>query len=290
VLPETAADKLRATHVFWKVERDERVQLTADVVKLAGPTIVFCKTKHGTDNLAKKLDRLGVRTEAIHGNRTQGQRERALASFTRGRVDALIATDVAARGIHVDDVACVIHFDPPNDSKDYTHRSGRTARAGAAGTVVSFVSRDQVRDVGRMQKALKLPVGLTSPTREQLSLLTPDAVRERPDAYASTRTDRADRTSHAEHTDRTPRPERTEREPVVVSRGANAPRGTVKWFDTRRGFGFIERRDGDDLFVHHSSIDAATVRLLIEGAEVEFEVGPGRKGEEARSVRVLTAA
>ena len=81
-----------------------------------------------------------------------------------------------------------------------------------------------------------------------------------------------------------------EREPVVASRGANAPRGTVKWFDTRRGFGFIERRDGDDLFVHHSSIDAATVRLLIEGAEVEFEVGPGRKGEEARSVRVLTAA
>jgi superfamily II DNA/RNA helicase/cold shock CspA family protein len=268
VLPETAQDKLRATHVFWKVERDERVQLTADVVKLAGPTIVFCKTKHGTDALAKKLERLGVRTEAIHGNRTQGQRERALASFTRGRVDALIATDVAARGIHVDDVACVVHFDPPHDSKDYTHRSGRTARAGAAGTVVSFVSRDQVRDVGRMQKALKLPVGLTTPTREQLTLLTPDAVQSRPDASPIAVT--------------LPEP--------VLERDANAPRGTVKWFDTRRGFGFIERNDGDDLFVHHSSIDAATVRLLIEGAEVEFEIGPGRKGEEARRVRVLTAA
>jgi len=286
VLPETAEDKLRATHIFWKVERDERVQLTADVIKLAGPTIVFCKTKHGTDALAKKLERVGVRTEAIHGNRSQGQRERALDSFTRGRVDALIATDVAARGIHVDDVACVVHFDPPNDSKDYTHRSGRTARAGAAGTVVSFVSRDQVRDVGRMQKALKLPVGLTSPTREQLTSLTPDAVQSRPGAVEPAgkgRTPRADRQ------DRAARPEASTIEPAAPTR-SNAPRGTVKWFDTRRGFGFIERRDGDDLFVHHSSIDAATVRLLIEGAEVEFEVGPGRKGEEARSVRVLTAA
>ena len=156
------------------------MQLTADVIKLAGPTIVFCKTKHGTDALAKQLERIGVRTEAIHGNRSQGQRERALDSFSRGRVEALIATDVAARGIHVDDVACVVHFDPPDDAEGLHPPFRAHRRAGAAGTVVSFVSRDQVRDVGRMQKALKLPVGLTTPTREQLTSLTPDAVQNRP--------------------------------------------------------------------------------------------------------------
>jgi superfamily II DNA/RNA helicase len=165
VLPETAADKLRATHVFWKVERDERVQLTADVIKLAGPTIVFCKTKHGTDALAKKLERVGVRTEAIHGNRTQGQRERALASFTRGRVDALIATDVAARGIHVDDIDVVVHYDPPEEHKSYLHRSGRTARAGNEGIVVTFVLWDQELDVEKLKKR----VGIREPIIEVFS-------------------------------------------------------------------------------------------------------------------------
>ena len=272
VLPATKQDDLRATHIFWKAERDTRVQLTADVIKLAGPTIVFCKTKHGTDALAKKLERIGVRTEAIHGNRSQGQRERALASFSRGRVDALIATDVAARGIHVDDVACVVHFDPPHDAKDYTHRSGRTARAGAAGTVVSLVGRDQARDIAKMQKALKLPVGLTQPTREALSLITPDAVLDRPDG--------------------------TEVGPELVATGSaprgTAPRGTapygiIKWFDARRGFGFIERHDGEDLFVHFSAIETDAGSSLEVGQRVEFEVGPGRKGDEARRVRVLAA-
>ena len=125
LLPE--ADQTAATHLFWKAERDERVALTAPIVSQAGPTIVFCRTKHGADALAKKLEQRGVRSAAIHGNRSQGQRERALAAFTDGKVTALVATDVAARGIHVDAVACVVHFDPPADFKDYTHRSGRTA-------------------------------------------------------------------------------------------------------------------------------------------------------------------
>src|SRR5690606_22994144 len=116
----------------------------------SGSTIVFCRTKHGTDGLARKLGRLGVRCETIHGNRSQGQRERALAAFAKGTVAALLATDVAARGIHVDGVDCVVHFDPPADEKDYTHRSGRTARAGATGQVVSIVLPDQVKSVRRL--------------------------------------------------------------------------------------------------------------------------------------------
>ena len=100
--------------------------LAAESSSAEWPAIVFCRTKHGADRLAKQLDKTGVAAAAIHGDRSQAQRERALAAFTSGKVQALVATDVAARGIHVDDVACVVHFDPPADEKDYVHRSGRT--------------------------------------------------------------------------------------------------------------------------------------------------------------------
>ena len=105
-----------------------------NLVPAAGPTIVFCRTRRGADRLTKQLEKHGVRADAIHGGRSQNQRDRALAAFTNGRVDALVATDVAARGIHVDGVACVVHFDTPEDEKAYLHRSGRTARAGATGS------------------------------------------------------------------------------------------------------------------------------------------------------------
>jgi superfamily II DNA/RNA helicase len=108
------------------------------------------RTKHGADRLAKQLTKLGAPAAAIHGNLAQNARQRALAGFTAGSPRVLVATDVAARGIHVDDVDLVVHFDPPNDAKDYLHRSGRTARAGATGTVVSFVLPEQQRDVRRL--------------------------------------------------------------------------------------------------------------------------------------------
>jgi superfamily II DNA/RNA helicase len=153
----------RATHVFWDAPRSHRLRLCADVVSAAGSTIVFCRTKRGTDHLARKLGALGVRTAAIHGNRSQVQRDRALRAFAGGQVEALVATDVAARGLHVDDVACVVHWDPPADATDYTHRSGRTARAGAAGVVVSLVSPEQHGVVAPLQKELGLGSRLTKP-------------------------------------------------------------------------------------------------------------------------------
>jgi superfamily II DNA/RNA helicase len=155
--PETS----EARHHFWLVEHHDRVQHTAEVVESAGRTIVFTRTRHGADRVARQLGKLGTSAVAMHGGRSQAQRKRALRDFTTGRVDALVATDVAARGIHVDDVATVIHFDPANDHKDYLHRSGRTARAGAAGTVVSLVTGAQRRVVKRMQKQLDLdmPIG-----------------------------------------------------------------------------------------------------------------------------------
>ena len=154
-------DVISADHVFWNVARPERIEVAADAISAAGPAIVFCRTRHGCDRLARQLDRRGLRTAAIHGGRSQNQRTRALGEFAAGRVEALIATDVAARGIHVEGVGAVIHFDAPEDHKTYLHRSGRTARAGRGGVVVSLVPPDQAKQLGRMQRELGLEQPIT---------------------------------------------------------------------------------------------------------------------------------
>lgn len=136
------AEATDVEHLFWKVPRTDRVAVVARVVETLGQTIIFSRTRHGADRIARQLEREGVRAVAIHGRRSQAQRDRALRSFRTGRAPALVATDVAARGIHVDDVACVVHFDLPADPKDYVHRSGRTGRAGATGVVVGLVTED----------------------------------------------------------------------------------------------------------------------------------------------------
>jgi superfamily II DNA/RNA helicase len=152
-----------AHHVFWRVDGPQRAAVTAELIPAAGPTIVFCRTRRGADRLAAQLEKAGVRAAAIHGGRSQNQRDRALAAFKVGRVDALVATDVAARGIHVDGVACVLHYDTPEDGKAYLHRSGRTARAGADGLVVSLVGHADTRAVARMQHDLEIPAPMTPP-------------------------------------------------------------------------------------------------------------------------------
>jgi superfamily II DNA/RNA helicase len=164
VEPETTD----ARHHFWLVEQQDRTQHTADLVDASGRAIVFTRTRHGADRLAKQLTRLGVGAVALHGGRSQNQRNRALRSFASGDAQALVATDVAARGIHIDAVDSVVHFDPPADAKDYIHRSGRTARAGASGTVVSLVTGAQRRTVGRMQKNLGLDAPIEPPRLEAL--------------------------------------------------------------------------------------------------------------------------
>jgi ATP-dependent RNA helicase RhlE len=128
-------------------------QLQADD---CGPTLVFVRTKRGADRLVKRLRARQVESVAMHGDKSQGQRERALARFEDGKVEALIATDVAARGIDVDGITHVINYDAPEDRDSYTHRIGRTGRAGRSGTGVSFVLTDQVEDVRRMAGDLGL--------------------------------------------------------------------------------------------------------------------------------------
>ena len=157
---EVEPDLSLVDHRFIKVKKPDRIWLTADLIDDAGPTVVFVRTRHGVDRLARQLRQEGIKAGYIHGGRTQSQRDRALQVFIEGKVDALVATDVAARGIHVDGVACVIHYDPPADEKDYVHRSGRTARAGAGGTVISFLDAPQVKESQKMQRRLGLEAGV----------------------------------------------------------------------------------------------------------------------------------
>ena len=161
-------DADRARHLFWSVHPADRVPLLVDMVHEVGPTMVFCRTRAGVDRLADELSGAGLGAETVHGGLTQRQRDRGLQSFHHGRSQVLIATDVAARGIHVDGVACVIHHDPPDDGKSYQHRSGRTARAGQDGVVVSFVSKRQKHRIDRMARDLRLDTPFTNPSLAEL--------------------------------------------------------------------------------------------------------------------------
>jgi superfamily II DNA/RNA helicase len=139
-------------HLVFAVQRDSKVTIAAEIANRPARTLFFVRTKHGADRLATQLSVSGVNAMAIHGNLTQNARKRALEGFAGGHSRVLVATDVAARGIHVDDVDLVVHYDPPADHKDYLHRSGRTARAGARGTVLSLLLSDEVRDNQRLRE------------------------------------------------------------------------------------------------------------------------------------------
>ena len=167
----TDADRGEVSHHFWRVESHDRVAVTTEVVTASGPAVVFCRTKRGADRLSDRLTRSGLATAAIHGDRSQSQRERALAAFRAGRLDALVATDVAARGIHVDAVPLVVHFDPAADATDYVHRSGRTGRAGADGTVVSLIGSEHLATTGTIQRRLGLSSGVSSPDVSSLAIV-----------------------------------------------------------------------------------------------------------------------
>ena len=138
-------------HRFLHVHQMDKVKVAAAIAAGAKKVLMFSNTKAGCDRLVRKLGDEGVRAQAIHGDLRQNMRERALERFADGRLPILVATDVAARGIHVDDVEVVIHFDPPPEHKTYLHRSGRTARAGTDGLVVTLALWNEELEVKRIQ-------------------------------------------------------------------------------------------------------------------------------------------
>ncbi|NYJ74014.1 DEAD/DEAH box helicase [Allobranchiibius huperziae] len=148
-----------AHHALLIEPRDKKV-VTAEVANREGRTVVFSRTKLGADRIASELREQGVLAAALHGGLNQGQRNKVLSAFKDGRIPVLVATDVAARGIHVDDVGVVLQVDPPADHKDYLHRAGRTARAGEAGTVVTLALPHQRKAVTRLLEQAGVESGL----------------------------------------------------------------------------------------------------------------------------------
>ncbi len=140
------------THYFFNVSQANRFDVLQDLCAAPGRSLVFTRTKHGARKLTEALIKAGVPAVELHGDLSQNVRARNLAAFSGGKADTLVATDIAARGIHVDDIALVIHADPPEEHKAFLHRSGRTARAGAEGTVVTMVTENMRRHVKRLAK------------------------------------------------------------------------------------------------------------------------------------------
>lgn len=166
------------THRFLHVHERDKVKVAAAITRSVTRTLIFSNTKAGCDRLVKKLLTEGIRAQAIHGDLRQNIREKALARFASGKLPVLVATDVAARGIHVDGVEVVIHYDPPSDHKTYLHRSGRTARAGTDGLVVTLSLWDEELIVKRLQKRVGLDMELVEmfsndPRLENLGKWTP---------------------------------------------------------------------------------------------------------------------
>jgi superfamily II DNA/RNA helicase len=152
--PERAAD---IEHRFRAVSRETRIDALVEELRADRElALVFVRTKRGADRLVKKLGGAGVLAVAMHGNKSQNQREKALAAFGAGRVDTLVATDVAARGIDVTGISHVINFDAPEDRESYVHRVGRTGRAGRTGVGITFVEAEQAKDVGKIAADLRL--------------------------------------------------------------------------------------------------------------------------------------
>jgi superfamily II DNA/RNA helicase len=147
-------------HRFIAVHQMDKPKVAAAIARGSNRTLMFVRTKRGADRLVALLEKEGVDVKPIHGDLPQNMRQRALREFTEGRLHVLVATDVAARGIHVDEIDTVLHFDPPEDHKTYLHRSGRTARAGESGLVVTLVLWDQELIVNRLQKRVGIDVPL----------------------------------------------------------------------------------------------------------------------------------
>jgi len=283
-----------ADHRFVPVKHESKIDALVDELQRDRDlAIVFVRTKRGADKLAKKLRPFGIDAVAMHGNMSQGQRQRALNKFSSGRTSVMIATDVAARGLDLDDITHVINFDPPHDHTDYVHRVGRTARAGRSGTGVTFVTHDQTRDVSAIASSLKLHrefeaegLRLSGPGRNGKAngKARPTYRRSNKSPLRKEREVRGNMSESETRRDRKVARHRSSRQGGGVSMAT----GTVKWFNDAKGFGFIEPEDGSkDLFVHHTSIIADGYKSLPEGAKVEYDAQQGAKGPEAKNVKTI---
>ncbi len=181
--PTARRASIDVEHRFVAVAHEHRIEaLVRELQRDRELTLVFVRTKHGADRLVKRLRARAVDAVAMHGNKSQRQREQALARFQSGAIDTLVATDVAARGIDVTGISHVINFDPPADSETYVHRIGRTGRAGAQGIGITLVAPSEHQDVSRIAAKLGLDHGLGGGTHDRRAPAQPTGSRNRPRA------------------------------------------------------------------------------------------------------------
>jgi ATP-dependent RNA helicase RhlE len=235
--------------------------------------IVFTRTKHGADRVAAQAGKAGVVAEALHGNKSQNARQRALARFSAGQARILVATDIAARGIDVDQVSHVINFDLPEEAETYVHRIGRTARAGADGVAVSFCQSDERGTLRAIEKLTGNPLNvLASATGGTEIAPEPDREPER-----GVRSRQARRPQARADSRGGPKP--SPRGRAQRSAPVGVPSGTVKWFNSAKGFGFVELDGGGkDVYVHISEAKRAGLGTPSEGLRVSFDVERDEQG------------
>jgi len=158
---DISIDSMR--HLFWTMKNHGKPTIAVEVINKCGRSMLFCRTRAGVDRLGKKMYEAGISNSTLHGGLNQGQRDRSMKEFSSGKSLALICTDVAARGIDIEGVNCVIHYDPPENGKAYKHRSGRTARAGSEGLVISFAQKSQQKLYAQIQKEVGIDYRFVSP-------------------------------------------------------------------------------------------------------------------------------
>lgn len=176
--PSAGAVTTMEHHVLHVLDETDKKAVTTRIAARDGRVLLFLDTKRSADRLAKRLLAVGVRAAALHGGRSQPQRNRTLEQFKNGQVTALVATNVAARGIHIDDLDLVVNVDPPADHKDYLHRGGRTARAGGSGSVVTLVLPEQKRDMTRLMSDAGIRPRTARVTSSDTELATITGARE----------------------------------------------------------------------------------------------------------------
>ncbi|MBU8872117.1 MAG: DEAD/DEAH box helicase [Gemmatimonadales bacterium] len=163
--PATVADNIDQRVMF--VEKENKRDLLADILKSdeTGRTLIFTRTKHAANRLARMLEKRGIRADTIHSNKTQSQRQRALAAFVKGKVPVLVATDIVSRGLDVDDITHVINYELPEDAENYVHRIGRTARAGRAGIALTLCDLEEVSLLRGIERLTKTPMTVSTDHR-----------------------------------------------------------------------------------------------------------------------------
>jgi ATP-dependent RNA helicase RhlE len=298
----TTAERVdqRVVFVDTSAKRDALIDLLRDPALTR--TLVFARTKHGADKIVRFLDAGGIRAHAIHGNKSNVQRERALADFKSGHAPVLIATDIAARGIDVDDVSHVINFDLPHVPETYVHRIGRTARAGASGKAISLCAPEErplLRDIEKLTRQpipilggkpnLRL-VASTEPAPKQASATSKSAKSEKAfkgeKPFKNQKTAKSDKPFKGEKSHKGEKPFKTDlpqarvvrqvtpNNPPAKSKGEiDMATGTVKWFNSTKGYGFIAPdAGGDDVFVHISALERSGMRAPVEGQKLSYDL------------------